>query len=57
VRLINVGAKADELKAKRILLGVGFLANDPEDVDGIRAYGHEAGSGHLANRARLPACR
>ena len=30
--------QADELKAQRILLGVGFLANDPEHLFGVRSY-------------------
>src|SRR5580700_9347258 len=51
-------AQADELKSKRILLGVGFLTNEPEDVLGVHAHGSDAGRrrllGHLDH---LPRCR
>src|ERR1700686_1378989 len=31
-------AQANELEAQRILLGVGFLANDPEHLFGVRSH-------------------
>src|SRR5260370_38560056 len=40
-------AQADELEAQSILLGVGFLSNDPEHLFGVRSHRRAARRGHL----------
>ena len=46
-------AQADELEAQRILLGVGFLSNDPEHLFGVRSHRRSARRGHLLGQLVL----